>query len=74
MAVLHHGLYNFTVFFFFGNVWFYFILARKKKLLYIIKQRKEFEEKQKINTSLHYYKLTVVVSLSQSIYKIQCTL
>ena len=30
MAVLHHGLYNFTVFFFFGNVWFYFILARKK--------------------------------------------
>jgi len=31
-------LYNFPVFFFFGNLWFYFILARKKKLLYIIKQ------------------------------------
>ena len=30
VAVLHHGLYNFIVFFFFGNVWFYFILARKK--------------------------------------------
>jgi len=44
MAVLHHGLYNFTVFFFFGNVWFYFILVRKK-LLYIITQRKEFAEK-----------------------------
>ena len=30
VAVPHHGLYNFTAFFFFGNVWFYFILARKK--------------------------------------------
>jgi len=26
-----------------------------------------------MNTALHYYKLTVVVSLSQSIYKIQYT-
>ena len=39
--------------------------------LYIIKQRKEFTEKQKINAALHYYKLAVVVTLSQSIYKIQ---
>jgi len=73
MAVLHHGLYNFTVFFCFGNVWFYFILESKKKTTVHNKAQKRICWDIKINTALHYYKLTVVVSLSRSICKIQYT-